>query len=98
MRHPIIMLALTSVLLIPKPPLAQPAPPMEDLPPPPLPDRFEEGESLEPQVTIRPTPRGTVEEYRVSIFAPELGTSFPVSEKRLKKKWQEVEDDCLRVE
>ena len=39
-----------------------------------------------------------VQEYRVSVFAPELGTAFPVSEKRLKKKWQEVENICLRVE
>lgn len=42
--------------------------------------------------------RQMIEEYRVSIYAPELGTTFPVSEKRLKKKWQEVEDNCLRVE
>jgi len=39
-----------------------------------------------------------LEEYRVSVFAPELGTLFPVSEKRLKKKWQEVENQCHRVE
>jgi ATP-dependent helicase HrpA len=39
-----------------------------------------------------------VEEFRVSVFAPELGTAYPVSEKRLKNKWQEVENDCLRVE
>lgn len=39
-----------------------------------------------------------VEEFRVSIFAPELGTAMPVSEKRLKQKWREVEDNCRRVE
>ncbi len=39
-----------------------------------------------------------LEEFRVSVFAPELGTACPVSEKRLKMKWQEVEDRCLRVE
>jgi ATP-dependent helicase HrpA len=42
--------------------------------------------------------REMVEEYRVSVFAPELGTPFPVSEKRLKKKWQEAENICHRVE
>jgi len=39
-----------------------------------------------------------LEEFRVSIFAPELGTVQQVSEKRLTKKWQEVEDICRRVE
>ncbi len=39
-----------------------------------------------------------VEEFRVSIFAPELGTAMPVSEKRLKKLWQELENNCRRVE
>ncbi|MDW7772591.1 MAG: ATP-dependent RNA helicase HrpA [Desulfobulbaceae bacterium] len=39
-----------------------------------------------------------VEEFRVSVFAPELGTAIPVSEKRLQKKWEEVENACLRVE
>ena len=39
-----------------------------------------------------------LEEFRVSIFAPELGTLQQVSEKRLTKKWQEVEDICRRVE
>ena len=38
------------------------------------------------------------EEFRVSIFAPELGTVMPVSEKRLQKKWEEVENACYRVE
>lgn len=42
--------------------------------------------------------RSMVEEFRVSIFAPELGTSMPVSEKRLRKLWQEMENRCRRVE
>jgi ATP-dependent helicase HrpA len=32
------------------------------------------------------------EEYRVSLFAQELKTRFPVSEKRLKKYWNELSD------
>jgi ATP-dependent helicase HrpA len=39
-----------------------------------------------------------LEEFRVSIFAPELGTAQPVSEQRLMQKWQEVESVCRRVE
>ena len=39
-----------------------------------------------------------VEEFRVSVFAPELKTSVPVSEKRLQKLWQQIEDLCHRVE
>ena len=46
--------------------LGQAPPPMEPLPPPPMPDRVAEGESLEPQITIRATPRGTVQEYRMN--------------------------------
>lgn len=42
--------------------------------------------------------RQMVEELRVSVFAPELGTLMPVSEKRLLQKWQQVEAACLRVE
>ena len=42
--------------------------------------------------------RAMVEEFRVSIFAPELGTKMTVSEKRLEKLWQEVENHCRRVE
>ncbi|MDH3329496.1 MAG: ATP-dependent RNA helicase HrpA, partial [Desulfobulbaceae bacterium] len=42
--------------------------------------------------------RMLAEEFKVSVFAPELGTVMPVSEKRLKKKWQEVENACLQVE
>ncbi|MCX5864222.1 MAG: ATP-dependent RNA helicase HrpA [Deltaproteobacteria bacterium] len=32
-----------------------------------------------------------IEEFKVSLFAQELGTAYPVSEKRLEKKWREVE-------
>jgi ATP-dependent helicase HrpA len=36
--------------------------------------------------------RWMLEEFRVSLFAQELGTAFPISEKRLKKKWREILD------
>lgn len=39
-----------------------------------------------------------VEEFRISVFAPELGTRQPVSEKRLAQKWAEVENVCRQVE
>ncbi len=39
-----------------------------------------------------------IEELRVSIFAPELGTSIKVSSKKLKQLWSEVENNCLLVE
>ncbi len=39
-----------------------------------------------------------LEEFRVSLFAPELGTAQPVSEQRLLQQWQEVENICRRVE
>ena len=32
-----------------------------------------------------------IEEFKVSLFAQELGTAYPVSEKRLDKKWGEIE-------
>ena len=35
--------------------------------------------------------REMIEEYKVSLFAQELGTAYPVSEKRLDKKWREIE-------
>jgi len=35
--------------------------------------------------------RWLLEEFRVSLFAQQLGTRAPVSEKRLKAQWQEVE-------
>src|SRR5690606_20921502 len=34
--------------------------------------------------------RWMLEEYRVSLFAQQLGTKVPVSEKRLKKLWHEI--------
>uniref|UniRef100_UPI0040578F1D DUF3418 domain-containing protein n=1 Tax=Candidatus Electronema sp. TaxID=2698783 RepID=UPI0040578F1D len=42
--------------------------------------------------------RRMVEEFRVSVFAPEMGTAFPVSEKRLDAQMQQAEDVCRRVE
>ncbi|WP_446007834.1 DUF3418 domain-containing protein [Candidatus Electrothrix sp.] len=42
--------------------------------------------------------RRMVEEFRISVFAPEIGTALPISEKRLKQQWQEVEESCRRVE
>jgi ATP-dependent helicase HrpA len=42
--------------------------------------------------------RQMIEEFRVSVFAPELGTATTVSEKRLTKKWQEVESFCRPIE
>ena len=42
--------------------------------------------------------RQMVEEFRVSLFAPELGTSQPVSEQRLEQKWRQIEGICHRVE
>ncbi|MBM9537148.1 ATP-dependent RNA helicase HrpA [Desulfobulbus alkaliphilus] len=42
--------------------------------------------------------RQLVEEFRVSLFAPELGTSQPVSEQRLEQKWRQVMETCQKVE
>ncbi|MDH4318175.1 MAG: ATP-dependent RNA helicase HrpA, partial [Desulfobulbaceae bacterium] len=39
-----------------------------------------------------------VEEFRVSVFAPELGTVIPVSEKKLQQQWEELEDTCRSIE
>ncbi|MFO6376900.1 DUF3418 domain-containing protein, partial [Pseudomonas aeruginosa] len=35
--------------------------------------------------------RWMLEEYRVSLFAQQLGTRLPVSDKRLAKQWSQVE-------
>ena len=35
--------------------------------------------------------REMIEEFKVSLFAQELGTAYPVSEKRLDKKWRDIE-------
>ncbi|MDF2643126.1 MAG: helicase, partial [Pseudomonas sp.] len=35
--------------------------------------------------------RWWLEEYRVSLFAQQLGTRMPVSDKRLGKQWAQVE-------
>jgi len=37
-----------------------------------------------------------LEEYRVSLFAQQLKTRVPVSEKRLKKRWLEIYDSLRR--
>jgi ATP-dependent helicase HrpA len=42
--------------------------------------------------------RRMVEEFRVSVFAPEIGTAMPVSEKRLEAQRQKAEEVCRRVE
>jgi ATP-dependent helicase HrpA len=63
-------------------------------------------EQIEKKFTCRsPACRSSVaryqqmaEEFRVSVFAPELGTAFPVSEKRLHKQWQQLENDCRTME
>ncbi len=38
--------------------------------------------------------RHMIEEFKVSLFAQEIKTAFPVSEKRLKRKWQELKAQC----
>ena len=42
----------------------------------------------DPQLTLY---RWLLEEYRVSLFAQQLGTKLPVSDKRLSKQWGAVE-------
>ena len=37
-----------------------------------------------------------LEEYRVSLFAQQLKTRVPVSEKRLRKRWDELDDELRR--
>jgi ATP-dependent helicase HrpA len=37
-----------------------------------------------------------LEEYRVSLFAQQLKTRVPVSEKRLKKHWSDIHDRLRR--
>ena len=39
--------------------------------------------------------RWLLEEYRVSLFAQQLGTVEPVSEKRLQEHWKRVQQDLL---
>jgi ATP-dependent helicase HrpA len=38
--------------------------------------------------------RNMLEEYKISLFAQEMKTRFPVSVKRLEKKWQEILSSC----
>jgi ATP-dependent helicase HrpA len=35
-----------------------------------------------------------LQEYKISLFAQEMKTRFPVSAKRLEKKWQEILSSC----
>ncbi len=35
-----------------------------------------------------------IEEMRISLFAPELKTAFSVSEKKLRRLWQEIQREC----
>ncbi len=42
--------------------------------------------------------RRMLDEFRVSLFAPELGTAFPVSAKRLTRKWRQIQEVCHAVE
>ena len=38
--------------------------------------------------------RTMLAEYKISVFAQEMKTRFPVSSKRLEKKWQEIINSC----
>ena len=38
--------------------------------------------------------RTMLAEYKISVFAQEMKTRFPVSSKRLEKKWQEIMSSC----
>lgn len=49
--------------------------------------------SVELQAHLRQY-REMIEEFKVSLFAQELGTAFPVSAQRLEKKWREMEPFC----
>ncbi|PID72836.1 MAG: ATP-dependent RNA helicase HrpA [Desulfobulbus propionicus] len=62
-------------------------------------DQYNEFSSPSAQcIEVLNTYRELVEEFRVSVFAPELGTAVSVSEKRLAAFWQEVENKCRMVE
>jgi ATP-dependent helicase HrpA len=37
-----------------------------------------------------------IEEYRVSVFAQQLGTKMPISNKRLDKMWQQLYEQLRR--
>ena len=47
-----------------------------------------EGWARDPQLVLY---RWMLEEYRVSLWAQQLGTKVPVSDKRLNKQWSQVE-------
>jgi len=36
--------------------------------------------------------RWMIEEFKISLFAQELGTRYPISAKRLEKKWEEIQN------
>jgi ATP-dependent helicase HrpA len=38
--------------------------------------------------------RSMLEEFKISLFAQEMKTRFPISAKRLEKKWQEILYSC----
>ncbi len=38
--------------------------------------------------------RTMLAEYKISVFAQEMKTRFPVSAKRLDKKWKEIANSC----
>ena len=42
--------------------------------------------------------RRMVEEYRIAVFAPEIGTALPVSEKRIACQWQKISNSCHSME
>ncbi|RUM44982.1 MAG: hypothetical protein DSY80_03805, partial [Desulfocapsa sp.] len=39
-----------------------------------------------------------LEEFRVSVFAPELGTAYTISEKRIAQQWQILKNSCRTME
>ncbi len=52
-------------------------------------------ESCQELVTLY---RIMLEEFKISVFAPEIKTAMVVSEKRLNKLWHDIENNCTRVE
>lgn len=40
--------------------------------------------------------RWMIEEFKVSVFAQELGTPYPISNKKLQQKWTEIEEYIVR--
>ena len=52
--------------------------------------RFDRDTSPEKKAAVEEL-RGMIEEFRVSLFAPEVKTAFPISAKRLALKIKEIE-------